>query len=90
MDSQGDEYEEEEEDDFDGIEDVSPSQIVPVVKRSGKEAEKKRTTLADLFSDDDEDVSSEPLGGSARKKGTPRSQSMSLPPNTIGENTYDR
>jgi hypothetical protein len=71
MDSQGDEF--EDEDDFDGIEDVSPSQVVlPSVKRSSTGAGMIGNTLADLFSDD------EPLAMvSARKQTNQRSQSKS-------------
>lgn len=78
MDSQGDEDDEEDEDDFDGIEDVSPSQIVlPSVKRSAMKMKEKGSTLADLFSDD-EDSGSEPLATkSMRKEGNQRSQSKS-------------
>jgi hypothetical protein len=72
MDSQGDEF--EDEDDFDGIEDVSPSQIVlPSVKRSSTGAAMIGNTLADLFSDDEME---EPLAMfSARKQTNQRSQS---------------
>jgi hypothetical protein len=67
MDSQGDEF--EDEDDFDGIEDVSPSQVVPPsAKRSSTGAGMKESTLADLFSDGEVE---EPLATvSARKQGT--------------------
>jgi hypothetical protein len=72
MDSQGDEF--EDEDDFDGIEDVSPSQVVlPSVKRSSTGAGMIGNTLADLFSDDEME---EPLAMvSARKQTNQRSQS---------------
>jgi len=71
MDSQGDEF--EDEDDFDGIEDISPSQaILPSVKRSCTEAGKNGSTLADLFSDDEME---EPLAMlSAMKQTNQRSQ----------------
>jgi len=74
MDSQGDEF--EDDDGFDGIEDVSPSQVVlPSVKRSKPGAVKIGSTLADLFSDDEME---EPLAMvSARKQMNQRSQSKS-------------
>ena len=74
MDSQADEFEDEEEDDFDGIEDVSPSQVIlPSVKRSSSGAGIVGSTLADLFSDDEME---EPLAMvSARKQTNQRSQS---------------
>ena len=74
MDSQADEFEDEEEDDFDGIEDVSPSQVIlPSVKRSSSGAGIVGSTLADLFSDDEME---EPLAMvSARKQGNQSSQS---------------
>lgn len=74
MESQVDEF--EEDDDFDGIEDVSPSQVVlPSVKRSKPGAVKIGSTLADLFSDDEVE---EPLAMvSARKQVNQRSQSKS-------------
>ena len=73
MDSQGDEFEDEDEDDFDGIEDVSPSQVIlPTVKRSYTGAGKNGSTLADLFSDDEVE---EPLAMlSAMKQTNQRSQ----------------
>ena len=72
--SQGAEF--EDDDDFDGIEDVSPSQVVlPSVKRSKPGVAKTGTTLADLFSDDELE---EPLAlVSARKQIDQRSQSKS-------------
>jgi len=77
MDSQADEFEDddEDEDDFDGIEDVPPSQVVlPSVKRSSSGAGMIGNTLADLFSDDEME---EPLAMvSARKQTNQRSQSM--------------
>lgn len=82
MDSQGD----EDDDDFDGIEDVSPSQIIlPSARKSisaaGVNSGRKESTLADLFSDDD-DVGSTPLAAVAmRKEENQRSQSM-FPQNT--------
>jgi len=74
MDSQANEFEDEEEDDFDGIEDVSPSQVIlPSVKRSSSGAGIVGSTLADLFSDDEME---EPLAMvSARKQTNQRSQS---------------
>jgi len=74
MDSQADEFEDEEGDDFDGIEDVSPSQVIlPSVKRSSSGAGIAGSTLADLFSDDEME---EPLAMvSARKQGNQSSQS---------------
>lgn len=80
MDSQGDE--EEEDDDFDGIEDVSPSQIILPSARKPRLAEEegvgkrdKQITLADLFSDDEAE---EPLAIiSARREGKSQLQSES-------------
>ena len=74
MDGRGDEF--EDDDDFDGIEDVSPSQVVlPSVKRSKPGAVKIGSTLADLFSDDEME---EPLAMvSARKQINQRSHSKS-------------
>jgi len=78
MDSQGDEG--EEDDDFDGIEDVSPSQMILPSARKPKSVEgegkgNKQITLADLFSDDEAD---EPLAIiSARREGNARLQSES-------------
>jgi hypothetical protein len=70
--SQVDEF--EDDDDFDGIEDVSPSQVVlPSVKRSSTGAGAMGNTLADLFSDDEIE---EPLAMvSARKQPNQRSPS---------------